>query len=177
MCNQCNNDFVSNTFLASKPRGSKRFILNLKPLTNLLRKSISKWRTSEQLLNSYPGTGFWQQLTSKRPIFWCKLPINKKYLRFEFNQTYEFNVLPYGLWDAPRVFTKLIKEVVDYLRHQGHKSIVYLDYGLCIGNTFEERFHNINENIEITRLSRIRCKLRKKLPGTVATPQVLRLRL
>ncbi|XP_064476275.1 uncharacterized protein LOC135390510 [Ornithodoros turicata] len=40
---------------------------------------------------------------------------------------YQWNVLPFGLCTAPRVFTKLMKPVVAYLRAQGIRLVIYLD--------------------------------------------------
>ncbi|ODM90605.1 Transposon Ty3-I Gag-Pol polyprotein [Orchesella cincta] len=44
-----------------------------------------------------------------------------------------YTCLPFGLSCAPRVFTKLMKPVVETLRSQGHLSVIYLDDLLLLG--------------------------------------------
>ena len=55
-------------------------------------------------------------------------PDHQKYLRFQWKgQTYQFHCLPFGLSCAPRVFTKVLKPVVAFLRERGVQLIIYLD--------------------------------------------------
>ncbi|CAH2098732.1 unnamed protein product [Euphydryas editha] len=82
-------------------------------------------------------------------------PEFRKFLRFHFknnkgnNVTYEFKAMPYGLSIAPRVFTKLMKEVIASLRRRGFKSVIYLDDILCIGKNYTDCLNNINETIKL----------------------------
>lgn len=57
--------------------------------------------------------------------------------------------MPYGLSVAPRIFTKIMKEVMAFLRRQGHKSVIYLDDILCIGDSFEECTQNVHETLRL----------------------------
>ena len=53
---------------------------------------------------------------------------SKRFLCFEFeSQRYQFNVLPFGMKSSPRIFTKVLKPVINYLRNQGIKILAYLD--------------------------------------------------
>jgi len=62
---------------------------------------------------------------------------SKKILRFNWdNQIYEFQCLPFGLCTAPRVFTKLMKVVVTYLRKQGVILVIYLDDILIAASSY-----------------------------------------
>lgn len=81
---------------------------------------------------------------------------DRKYLRFQFQaynsneiETYEFMALLYGLSIAPKVFTKIMKEVVTHLRQRGFKSVVYLDDICCIGDNYEDCMNNVNETIKL----------------------------
>ena len=61
-------------------------------------------------------------------------PPHRKYLRFMFEgDLYEFTCLPNGLSSGPRVFTKLMKVVMTYLR-QSHDITIsaFLDDNLVI---------------------------------------------
>jgi hypothetical protein len=59
------------------------------------------------------------------------IPIHKdyiKYLCFEWKgKRYAWQGLPFGLTSSPRVFTKVLKPVVAYLRKLGVKLFIYMD--------------------------------------------------
>ncbi|KAL0881867.1 hypothetical protein ABMA27_001639 [Loxostege sticticalis] len=74
---------------------------------------------------------------------------HRKYLRFVFDDVYQFNAIPYGLSVAPRVFTKIMREVVNHLRLNGHKSVIYLDDILCIGDSYLECSQNVKATLEL----------------------------
>ena len=55
-------------------------------------------------------------------------PSHQKYLRFEWKgRVFQFNCLAFGLTPAPRIFTKILKVVMGFLRRQGIRLIIYLD--------------------------------------------------
>lgn len=156
-CNPLDDQFLSKIFLAEKPNGGKRFILNLKPLNKFITKTHFKmedYRTASKLI---PQDGYLATIDLKEA--YLLVPIiksDRKYLRFNFQPpnsndlvTYEFTAMPYGLSVAPRVFTKIMKEVIAYLRKQGHKSVIYLDDILCIGDSYEECANNIQETVKL----------------------------
>ena len=65
-------------------------------------------------------------------------PESQKFLRFVWlGQTYQFLALPFGLNPAPRIFTKLLKPVVAYLRTRNIRLLVYLDDILIIGSSVQ----------------------------------------
>lgn len=156
-CVPSDDQFISKTFLALKPNGDKRFILNLKNLNKFIPKlhfKMEDYRTAARLI---PANGFMATIDLKEA--YLLVPIresDRKFLRFEFHDrnldtvhTYEFTALPYGLSVAPRVFTKIMKEVVTYLRYQGFKNVCYLDDILCIGDTYMECLQNVNTTITL----------------------------
>ena len=55
-------------------------------------------------------------------------PDHQHLLSFPWDEkTYKFQYLLFGLSAAPRVFTKLLKSVVGFLRQNGCRLIIYLD--------------------------------------------------
>ena len=53
---------------------------------------------------------------------------HKRYLAIEFdNKQYVFNFLPFGLTSSPRIFSKVLKPAIVYLRAKGIKISFYLD--------------------------------------------------
>lgn len=64
---------------------------------------------------------------------------HRKFLRFKWSdQTYDFTCLPFGYSLAPRVFTKVLKPVISYLRTNGYKVVIFLDDILLIGSSVKE---------------------------------------
>lgn len=152
-CHRSKNDFVSSIFLAPKPNGAKRFILNLKALNKFVSTTHFKMEDHRTAARLVPKLGFMANIDLKEA--YLLVPIAKKhrkYLRFVFDETcYEFKALPYGLSVAPRVFTKLMKEVVNHLRIKGFSSVIYLDDILCIGDTYEECQDNVSKTIDLLK--------------------------
>lgn len=155
-CQPCHDQFISKIFLAPKSNGGQRFILNLKPLNLFIQKlhfKMEDYRTAAKLI---PQQGFMATIDLKEA--YLLVPISehdRKYLRFLFTNEYgqedlyEFTAMPYGLSVAPRTFTKLMREIVTFLRSQGYMSVVYLDDILCIGVNYSECERNITETINL----------------------------
>ena len=62
----------------------------------------------------------------------------KKYLRFKWNgRIFQFKCMAFGLAPAPRIFTKLLKVVVAFLRKKGIRLVVYLDDFLIMNESEE----------------------------------------
>lgn len=146
-CTREREEFISSYFLAKKPNGNYRFILNLKKLNEFITPphfKLEDYRTVTKLLTPecYLAT-----IDLKDAYF--LLPIqdsNRKYLRFIFRNTrYQFNCLPFGLNIAPYVFTKLLKPVIKYLRAKGILSVIYLDDILLIGRTKQDCLWSIRQ--------------------------------
>ena len=109
---------------------------------------------------------------------------SQKLLRFIWqNKSYQFKAMPFGLNVAPRVFTKLLKPVVAWLRGQGIRLIIYLDDILIMASSVE--MVKQHKQITIHLLGKVICL---KLDNTTAVaylnnmggthcPQLLRLTL
>lgn len=153
VCSRSIGDFISSIFLTAKPNGGKRFILNLKPLNKFIQNFHFKMEDHRTATKMITKGGFLATIDLKEaylliPIF----EAHKKYLRFMYDDTvYQFNAMPYGLCTAPRVFTKIMKEVITFLRQRGYKSVIYLDDILCIGDTFDECYTNMNSTLELLK--------------------------
>lgn len=143
-CKPCEGQFLSSFFVIPKSNGKLRFILNLKNLNKFIDTQhfkLEDLRTTVKLLSKdcFMGT-----LDLKDAYFLIKIHENsKKYLRFYYDELYEFNVLPFGLNTAPCVFTKIMKPVVKLLRSVGHLSTIYLDDLILIGDSYESCSKNI----------------------------------
>ncbi|KAJ8043910.1 TBC1 domain family member 10B [Holothuria leucospilota] len=82
-------------------------------------------------------------LTPKKPDSWRPIinlkPLNKAFLAFRYrNVDFCFRALPFGLSTAPRVFTRVTKVVLAFLRRQGIHVFAYLDDWLLVGRSAQE---------------------------------------
>ena len=64
---------------------------------------------------------------------------SKKYMCFEHNGTvYQYRSLPFGHSVAPRVFTKIMRAVLEPLRREGIRLVYYLDDICVLGRTHDQ---------------------------------------
>lgn len=144
-CKSIKNQFVSRIFLISKPNGKKRLILNLKELNKFLSAEHFKMEDSKTVQKLLTPNDYMATIDLKDAYFLIKVhKSHRKYLRFFFNnKIYEYTCMPFGLCSAPMVFTKLLKPVLQKLRLNNLRSVVYLDDFLLIGKTFQECANNV----------------------------------
>ena len=150
-CEPMPHQFVSPIFLADKPNGKKRFILNLKSLNVFINAPHFKMediRTVGRLVRPH---SYMASLDLKDAYY--MLPIcmdHKKYLRFDFeDRCYHFNCLCFGLSSAPYTFSKLMKPITQNLRSRGMISVNYLDDFFFIGSSFVECSNNLKYTISL----------------------------
>ena len=132
-------DFVSNIFIREKKDSGKfRMILNLKRLNQYVDKKHFKMDTLKSAINMVtPGCWFlsldFQDAYYSVPV---AVPL-RKFLKFSFQGSiYQYNALPNGLSSAPRLFTKLLKVQLAYIRkNTGLDILGYLDDTLLCGKT------------------------------------------
>ena len=102
---------ISNIFLRTKADGSPRMILNLSKFNKLIPKQSFQMETLEKALKLIKPGSFFCKLDLKDAYY--AIPIHndsKKYFRFKFeSQLFQFEVLPQGYRESPRIFTKIMK--------------------------------------------------------------------
>ena len=143
--------FITNVFLRSKPDGSARTILNLKKLNMHVKKIHFKMETLKSTLKLVRRNCVFAKVDLKDAYY--SVPINerhKQYFRFRFEgQIFEYQCLPQGYTDAPRVFTKLTKPLMSILRNQGYVNSIYIDDILLTGSSSDELHENIERTIRL----------------------------
>jgi len=68
---------------------------------------------------------------------------------------FKFNVMPFGLCNAPATFQCLLNSVLPGL--QWTRCLVYIDSIIIVGKTFEEHLHNLHQIFE--RLRQVELKV------------------
>jgi hypothetical protein len=133
--------FYSSMFLVPKKGGSFRPVIDLSQLNKFV---INEHFQMENLLCA---TNYYKQIINPQD-FLVKLdfkdaylmvgvhPDSQPFLRFIWqDQVYQFQALPFGLNTAPRVFTKLLRPVVAFLRTRNIRLLIYLDDILLVASS------------------------------------------
>ena len=132
--------FVSNVFGRPKPNGDIRMIIDLSNVNEYVCKTHFKMDHLEVALDLVDENMFFSSIDLKDAYY--SIPIwegHRKYLTFQWEDSfYQFNVLPFGLSSAPRVFTKVLKPVFSKIRESGFSVLGYIDDSLIMGNSYDE---------------------------------------
>ncbi|KAG8583453.1 hypothetical protein GDO81_008420 [Engystomops pustulosus] len=129
-------------FMIKKPNGSYRLIINLKKLNRFIKYKHFKM---ESIKSATPliGKNYFLCTIDLKDAYY-HVPIcqdHQKYLRFTVRSPggkilhFQFKALPFGISSAPRIFTKIMAEVVAYLRLKGIIIVPYLDDLLLVAKT------------------------------------------
>jgi len=125
----CPDSYVSQIFLVEKKDGGQRPVINLKGLNQFVKQEHFKME-GLHLLPDLLQPGDWMAKLDLKDAY-LQVPIHPDHqplLTFLWEEKcYKFTCLPFGLSSAPRVFTKLMRPVVGFLRQVGCRLIIYLD--------------------------------------------------
>ena len=84
-------------------------------------------------MDQHPGPGYWQVEVAAKD--------REKTVFYTPDDLFEFNVLPFGLSNAPSTFQMMMDLVLAGL--QWTKCLVYLDDVIVVGTTFSEHLQNL----------------------------------
>ena len=140
---------TSNFFLREKSDGRSRFILNLKPFNGLIQKTKFKLTTLRSALKLVKKNCFFGKMDFKDGYFSINIDeASRRFFRFDFEgQKFQFCCLPQGYRDAVRIFTKIMKPPLAFLRGRGHINVGYIDDTLFIGYAIGDCKTNIQDSI------------------------------
>ncbi|XP_069600694.1 uncharacterized protein [Ranitomeya imitator] len=150
-----NKGHYSSLFLIRKPNGTHRMIINLKPLNQYVtyrRFRMESVRSTVPLI----GQDFVMATIDLQDAYY-HVPVHptyRKFLRFavtrgEVIDHFQFNVLPFGLSSAPRIFTKVMSEVMAYIRSRRICIIPYLDDLLVVAPTVPILQEHLQTTVQI----------------------------
>lgn len=124
--------FISTIFIVPKPNGKFRPVINLKYLNYFVTYEHFKQETFSVVLELIQKNDFFTSIDLKDAYFSIPIHSNfQKYLKFCWRgQLYKFVCLCFGLASAPRVFTKALKPIFSWFRHQGFRCSYYIDDSL-----------------------------------------------
>ena len=133
--------FCSTIFLVPKKDTKQmRPVVNLKPLNRFLPRVHFKME-GLHVVRDLLQKGDWLCRIDLKDAYFA-IPVCKEhqpFLRFIWrSETYQFTCLPFGLASAPRVFTKVLRPVVGFLRLRGVRCVIYLDDLLIMASSREQ---------------------------------------
>ena len=76
---------------------------------------------------------------------------HQKYLKFTFDDLFQFACMPNRYGPAMRVFTKISKVLFGHLRCLGHNCVVYIDDSYLQRETYQACPDNISDTIRLLR--------------------------
>ena len=145
------SDIVSRVFLVPKTSSKNRIIIDLSKLNEQINKVSFKMEDRETIKSMIESNDFLVSIDLKDAFFSIALNDDSKRLTcFEIDGIrYCYNVLPFGLTSSPRIFSKVLKPVISYLRTTGMKITAYLDDILICAKTRADIILNLNTTIEL----------------------------
>ena len=143
-------DYINTVFLREKRSNDNeikyRIILNMKTLNkNYVEKTHHKMESLKSVLDLMEKDCFMASIDLKNAFHTIPMdPEFTKYLKFQINDTtYKYLVLPMGFTSSPRLFCRILKPVLLFLRKQSLISSVYIDDFYLQGASLEECEHNV----------------------------------
>ena len=142
---RCQGFHIPNVPCPQKDRGY-RPVINLRALNNYILEEHFKMEGFHMVKEMIKPQDWLVKIDLKDTYLSVPIhPNHRKYLQFHWQSLkYQFNCLPFGLSCAPRVFTKLMKPVVAFLREKGMRLIIYLDDILVMCQCQEELTRQVN---------------------------------
>jgi len=121
--------FVTKVFCIRQTAKKYRLICDYRPVNHWIKKEKFKLQTLERVLPLLPTGGYLTKVDIKDAYPHIEIRRDvRSHLRFVENGVlYEPNALLFGLSSAPRIFTKVMAEVIQYLHKIGIHVSAYLD--------------------------------------------------
>ena len=144
---------VSRVFCVPKQNNKYRLIIDLSHLNNYVNKCSFRLEDKETIKCLIEPYDYMVSIDLCNAFHSISLhPSSKPLVTFEFeNIRYSFNVIPFGLSSAPRIFTKILKPVIAYLRNRGLKISAYLDDIFICNSSYERVKQDLAVALDILR--------------------------
>ena len=141
----------SQIFAVPKPNGKYRVIINMKPLNkHIVKETFSMESLKEVRAILKPNA--WASIVDLSDAYYLVsiAKEDRKYCRFIFaGKIYEYNALPMGLSESPRVFTRVSRFAAGRIRRRGVHIIMYMDDLLVTAPTRDECILSVQTVVEI----------------------------
>ncbi|UYV71010.1 K02A2.6-like [Cordylochernes scorpioides] len=160
-------NLFSPVVLVKKKDGSTRYCVDYRKLNDITKKDSYPYPRIDATLDTFARSQWFSTLDLKSGYWQVEMhPDDKEKTAFTTGcGLWQFNVMPFGLCNAPATFERLMEAVLQGLATE--TCMVYLDDIIVFENNFEEHLSNIEKvfkRLEAAnlKLSPKKCKLFKK---------------
>ena len=131
------------TVLVTKKDGSTRFCVGYRRLNARTKKDAFPLPHIDDSLNSLSGQAWFSTLDLASGYWQVRLSENAKPKTAFATHSglFQFAVMPFGLYNAPATFERLMSQVMRRLHWK--RCLVYIDDILVFGNDFESALHSL----------------------------------
>jgi hypothetical protein len=129
--------WASPVVLAPKANGKLRFCVDLRKVNEVTAKEIYPLPRIDDTLESLEGAKYFTAFDLASGYWQIPMdPTTKEKTAFVTHEgLYEFNVMPFGLVNAPATFQRMMNHIISNLRWQS--AMVYLDDIIIYSSTFD----------------------------------------
>ena len=146
-----NNQVISNIFCRNKPSGEIRIIGNFHDLNaQIIYKKFKQTTVSAVLDMVTPGC-FMTSIDLK-DAYYCLAIYHgfRKFVKFKWqNQLFQFTCMGNGIGSAPRIFTKVMKIPISYLREEGINVAAYIDDLILFHDNAEQLIQDTETTLKL----------------------------
>ena len=147
--------------VVSKPDGSIRLCVDFRKLNQVTRKDSHPLPSIEVLLQSLTGSNYFSTMDMINGYYQVQLrECDKKYTAFGSPLgLHEFNVMPFGLCNAPATFQRMVLNVLGHLINRG--VACYLDDVVIYSKTIKEHASILDQALTALDNANLRLKTSK----------------
>ena len=153
--------WASPVVVVDKKDGTKRFCVDYRRLNKVTKLDKYPLPRIDELLESFRTASWFTTLDLASGFFQLEVDEKdkEKTAFITHRGLYEFNVMPFGLCNAPATFQRLMNYVLqDFL---GKFAAVYIDDIIIYSRTFEQHMDHIQQVFDALRKACLKIKLKK----------------
>ncbi|KII70025.1 Retrovirus-related Pol polyprotein from transposon 17.6 [Thelohanellus kitauei] len=153
--------WCSPVLLVKKKDGTHRFCTDFRQLNKVIVKDQYSLPNMDDMLDNLANSQYFTTLDLKSGYWQCALDEDSKpktaFCPFPGAGLYEYNVLPFGLSNAPSTFQRLMDQILSEIADCD----AYLDDIIIFSNSFEEHLKTLKSVLDRLKSAGLKLKLEK----------------